>query len=393
MINIQPFKNEYLEDILNLIEKSDSTDRSVETWCGNNMTAIVAFDDNKLIGILPLERRSFSLGGDKFLNVLWVSAAHVEPEYRNQGIGSTMDQKIREYFFPEYKAVFVYRGDETSRAYNWYKKLSYYELLSILSFKKYVKRPNAKVQYVLWETEEKVRQWEDNLYGCFNRHIGSLGGFPRRYRQFWSDKFKNHYYKEFYDYGILALTSEDEILAYAFLGKTAMKDGIPRIDILEFIMPEDIRVKDTLFNAIMDFAFQQGLKEVRIQLSIQDLNLKWIKSLGYVNRWRFNIMGRLIDPINYFRDCLYDKINLEQDHQFILQTPALGEHFIGTGKNSIRIFAHDSLLNKILLNRCNIGNAVEEGRFVIVDGNENNISVFENEFPLNKWQYFHIDYI
>jgi len=43
--------------------------------------------------------------------------------------------------------------------------------------------------------------------------------------------------------------------------------------------------------------------------------------------------------------------------------------------------------------RSNISNAVEEGRFVIIDGDKNNIKVLESHFPLNKWQYFHIDYI
>lgn len=392
MITLQPFNNKYLSAILDSIERSDSTNRSMDTWHGNNMTAVIAFDDNKLIGVLPLEKRSFSLGRNRFLDILWVSGAHVDPEYRSKGIGTAMDQMIREYFFPEYKAVFVYRGDETSSAYKWYNKLGYHEFLSIQSFKKEVNQPEATIEYVSWETEANIKQWEDKLYDCFNRHVGSCGGFPKRHRQFWSDKLKTHYYKEFYAYSILALTHQNEILGYAFLGQTSMKDGIPRIDILEFITPGN-SVKGSLYNAIMNFACKRNVNEVRIQLSVQDSNLQWIKSLGFVNRWRSNIMGKLIDPINYLRDSLSEKIDLQHDYQFIIQTPSLGEHSIGTGKNSIKLFAHDGVLNKILLCRCNIANAVEEGRLLIVDGIDRNLNVLEDHFPLNKWRYFHIDYI
>ncbi|MCR4322389.1 MAG: GNAT family N-acetyltransferase [Candidatus Brocadiaceae bacterium] len=378
-----------------MIERSDSTNRSIDTWYWNNMTSVVAFDDNKLIGVLPLEKRLFSLGGDRSLNILWVSAAHVEPEYRSQGVGTAMDNKIQEYFFPDFKAVFVYRGDETSKAYRWYNKLGYHEILSVLSFKKDVKRLDAAIDYILLSNEAEIRRWEDKLFDCFKRYTWSLGGFPLRHRRFWSDKINAHYYKEFYTYSILAITSQDKISGYAFLGKTVMKDGIPRVDILEFVAPDEsvTGIRDCLYNAIMNFVCQHGLNEVRIQLSTQDPHLQWIKSLGFVNRWRFNIMGRLIDPISYFRECLSEKIDLEREYQFIIQTPALGEHTIGKGKSSIKLFAHDNLLNEILLCRSNISNAVEEGRLVIIDGDKNNIKVLESHFPLNKWQYFHIDYI
>jgi GNAT superfamily N-acetyltransferase len=392
-MHLYKFKKVHLQTVLDMIARSDSTNRSIDTWHGNNMTAILAFNDSELIGAIPLEKRSFSLGKGKFIDILWISGAHVEPDYRSKGIGTAMDQKIKDYYSSEFKAVFAYRGDETSRAYRWYKKLEYCEMLPILSFKKEVRRPEITIQYELWDNEEMVRQWESKLFNCFNRYKDFYGGFPQRHRQFWSDKFKTHYYKEFYDYSILALTDNNEILCYAFLGQTSMKDNIPRIDILEISMPEDFIIKDSLFNAIMDFAYRHGLTEVRIQLSVQDPHLKWVKKLGFINRWRTNIIGKLFNPIKYFEDIMSEKIDLMRDYQFIIKTPKLGEHTVGTGKSSIKLFAHDSLFNEILLCRCNITNAIEEGRLVIVDGNENNTNILVKNFPLNKWKYFQIDYI
>ena len=135
MITIRPFQKTDLEEVLALNKGSDSTDRSRETWQGNNMTAMLAFDRDRLIGAIPFEPRSFLVGDGNLIKVLWVSGAHVEPEYRNKGIGKAMDEKIKEYFFPEFKAVLVYRQDEASSAYRWYKKLGFSDLLPILSFK------------------------------------------------------------------------------------------------------------------------------------------------------------------------------------------------------------------------------------------------------------------
>ena len=63
LIALRPFKTEHLTAVLDLIEKSDSTNRSIDTWTGNNMTAVVAFDNNELIGVLPLEKRLFHWEG------------------------------------------------------------------------------------------------------------------------------------------------------------------------------------------------------------------------------------------------------------------------------------------------------------------------------------------
>lgn len=394
LIALRPFKTEHLTAVLDLIEKSDSTNRSIDTWTGNSMTAVMAFDDSRLIGVLPLEKRLFSLGGNRYIDALWISGVHVEPRYRSQGIGTLMNQKIREYFLPKYKAIFVYRGDETSRAYNWYKKLGYHELLSIISFKNEVRQRGETADHVTMKTETEICIWEDKIYDCFNRNSEAYGGFPKRHHHFWTDKLKTHYYKTFYTYSIVALKAQDKILGYAFLGQTAMKDNIPRVDILEFIAPEDPIIKSSLYNAIMKLTCQSGASEVRIQLSAQDPHLQWIESLGFIRRWRFNIMGRLIDPMTYLKEYLSEKIDLLKDYQFIIQTPELGEYIIGVGKNRIKLFTNDNLLNEILLCRCDISDAIKEGRIKIIDGNENNIAdIFKEFFPLNKWLYFHVDYV
>ena len=56
MITIKQFKKEKLNDALSLLEKSDNTNRSLETWYGNDMTAVIAYDEGRPIGIIPFEK-------------------------------------------------------------------------------------------------------------------------------------------------------------------------------------------------------------------------------------------------------------------------------------------------------------------------------------------------
>ena len=105
------------------------------------------------------------------------------------------------------------------------------------------------------------------------------------------------------------------------------------------------------------------------------------------------MLGKLIDPLNYLKKCLSEKIDLYQDHTFTIETPGLGRHTIGSGKKYLELFASDSLLHDMLLCRCNIAAAREEGKLAIVAGNEKNIDILEKIFPLQTWKYFQIDYV
>ena len=45
----------------------------------------------------------FVLGNGEYSKVLWVSAAHVDSEYRSMGLGGKMDKVARENFYPDYE--------------------------------------------------------------------------------------------------------------------------------------------------------------------------------------------------------------------------------------------------------------------------------------------------
>ena len=134
-MEIRKFRHSDLGDVLALLKRSDNTSRSETTWLENQMTGMLAFEKSKLIGAIPLEPRTLMIGEGQNIKSLWVSGAHVDPEYRRQGIGSKLVSQVEENFV-EYHGIFAYRPDENSPAFKWYSRLGFQVLLPIVSFKK-----------------------------------------------------------------------------------------------------------------------------------------------------------------------------------------------------------------------------------------------------------------
>lgn len=292
---IRPYNSKDLDAVLDIIEKSDSTNRTKETWLGNDMTAIMAFEEERLIGIIPFEPHKIILGKNSEINALWVSAAHVEPEYRGKGIGTKLDDSIKDSFFPEYEAIFVVRKDEGSAAYRWYIKLGYQNLFRILSFKKDVTSGKGSQDFLLLETSGEFEKHGGRLMECFNRNVGECGGYPERDEKFWIRKFNHHYYKSAYEYKIVAIVENEIIQGYALLGKSNFGDEIDRFDMLEIIIPQEEKIRNDLINAIFSYADKMSLKEVRIQFAEGDSLIKWAEGLGFKKRWETNVLGKYIE--------------------------------------------------------------------------------------------------
>ena len=78
-INIKLFEDKYLSQALALLNESDHTNRSLSTWQNNSMTAVLAFHDEVLIGIIPFEQHEIKLSIENKIDGLWVSGAYVKP--------------------------------------------------------------------------------------------------------------------------------------------------------------------------------------------------------------------------------------------------------------------------------------------------------------------------
>ena len=297
-IKIKPYHASYMDDVLSLIDKSGFTTRDIETWQANNMSAVLAFDCDNLIGAIPFERFNISLGDGSFMPALWVSAAYVDSNFRGYGVGSLLDQSIYKYFYPRYKIVIVVRKDEGTAAFRWYKKIGYNIVSKIESMKLEVKHNSNQSNYEIFNPFNSLENISDKLVKSFNKNNSSYVGYPIRNINFWHDKSRYHYYKNSYTYSILVRTSGKEVISYSLLGRTSMNDGIDRLDLLEFISPDDEYEQHQAYDAIMHYACSIGVSELRIQALEHDFLLKHALSYGFEKRWETNLMAKMLNQNN-----------------------------------------------------------------------------------------------
>ena len=115
-IQIKKYNKKDLNHILNFLKKNVYTNRTKKTWIKNLMTATIAKDKNKIIGILPFERINIKIN-NKFENVLWISSLFLLSKYRNQKIGKKILEYSKKIFSKNIRYFFVMREDPKSKAY------------------------------------------------------------------------------------------------------------------------------------------------------------------------------------------------------------------------------------------------------------------------------------
>lgn len=287
--------------ILRLSERSDSTPRAVETWGGNPIQAVLAFDDGQLIGMLPLEERTWETGRGNRLEVLWATGVHVDAAYRGKGIGGRLDAFAERAFAGRFDAFCVFREDETSPAYNWYRKNGYHPQAHIRAYRLPVDA-GAPAQVATryghrhLTSRRELEETGRELSSTFDALGCGRGGFLARTPASWVNIWDHHYYRAFYRYSVLALLENAHVVAFALLGETSMRDGINRYDILEFAAA-DGDAENNLHAAVVAAARQAGLRDIRMQVFTDDRRSDWMQGLGYVDRDRStNILGKLLAP-------------------------------------------------------------------------------------------------
>ena len=390
-MKIRTYVSSDLSNMQALTERSQGTNRTRLTWEGNRMMGGVAYNEDKLVGAIPLEPREFSLGLEKTIPILWVTGAHVDSEFRRQGLGRKIYNKITESYYPEYDGVFVYRGEENSLAYKWYIQLGFQVLLPIISYKIAVRQSKNVPMYdciVFDESHNNIK-----LYNSFQTNFGEFGGSMCRHQQYLFDRINTHFYQDSYQYYVLSIINKSRIKSYAVLGLTEIRDGVQRFDVLDHSVPDTDQARNELFEAVMDFAHKKQLEEVRIQTSFQHPGRNFFEKFGFIYRWRTNLMGSLINPVAYLESQLKSECKEWKDMKILLETPQLGKTEIGQGPLELGLFMCDNELTRLLLHRTNLMTAIHEGRIMITKSNPKILERLYSLFSPQTWLFHQIDYV
>ncbi len=300
-IVIKIISNRNVQSVIDLIQSSEHTNRDKSSWDFNKMTALVAYKDSELIGIIPFEQHTIKIDQKVDAEILWITAAYIKPEYRSIGIGSSMNNEIKN-FFSEKKYVFVMRHNEGTLAYKWYVKNGY-KVLSEVNSLKLDKDNFNKLSYQNYEVineYDQIKSVSSKLLSSFNSYNSNKFNFPKRNLASWTDRLKYHYYSNYYDYNIILNTSNKDLNNFALIGFTSFKDNIYRIDILEISCLKNFSEFKNLIGNVIDHANQRNVSEIRVQVAVKDYLHEYFCKLGFTHRWNTNLM---IKPLS-------DKIEL-----------------------------------------------------------------------------------
>ena len=294
-LKVRLFKDKDLRYVIKLIRDSDHTNRTINSWQQNNMTAILAFKDNLLIGAIPFEQHNIKLSLNKYSEGLWVSGAFIKSKYRSLGIGSLLDSEVKK-LIPKKKIIMVMRHDEGTPAYRWYIKNNYSVVSEILSLKMPVIKNNLEhsKNYKILKVSE-IRKYSKELIKIFEFHNNNKQNFPKRFLNSWENRMLFHYYKKFYKFYIILIMLKSGQKSFAVLGETSIKDNIPRIDILE--ISSSINKKDfkNLIDKIHHFSNKIGVREVRTQVANCDELKDLFINYGFIERWKTNLMSKKLN--------------------------------------------------------------------------------------------------
>lgn len=290
--------------ILQFIKHSGFTERSLESWFGDNMDAVIAIENDSIVGAIPFSVRQLKINKDLFVKAAHVSAVGVKEEYRSQGIGSKLISFIENEYFPEIDCVVVNREDKNGkdRAYKWYIKNGFLDLMNVRylyanAFDLPLYNQGKFKVSVLKIDDSSINNIDyNNLLKIFNLTFRDVGGFQKRDKDFLIKRFKYHYYKKLNTYYLLTLSDDNDVIAYSIFGKNFIRQKAGKIDILEYGFDRyKVNVKDLVY-ALSSFCVSNNIPIIRYVTSDEIDVYSELLSIGFKDSDGFKFMALPLRP-------------------------------------------------------------------------------------------------
>ncbi len=231
--------------ILQFIEESGVNPRHAVTWDALQMCAMTAWLGGDLIGAIPLELRVLQVAPGVTVPTVHETVVSVSPNFRAGGIGLRMQQAIFAMRPAEAVLVTVFRGDETSGAYRWYRKSGFEPVMHIESW--FLEDPGYSADGSLiqvFELGDEGIDWSAMARLWHAAYVTTYGGFVDRQTRPLQKWLSVHPYRKRYEFKVLCSHDQGGTLqAYALVGIGTMHSETTRVDILEVVVERCVHAK------------------------------------------------------------------------------------------------------------------------------------------------------
>lgn len=294
-IEIRWAKAEERNSILSFIERMGFNPRDAVTWDGLEMVAMTAWQEEQLIGAIPLEPRPLRICIGQTVWTMHETVVAIAPEFRSRGIGSAMQRQIAEGVSGEPALLSVFREEPQSKAYRWYLKNGFEPAIHIDSWF-HEKPTQARTAGIDLLVPHDTRVPWDLLDEIWRAARQQGGGFVDQSQRTLRDWLNVHPYRKRYTFALaIERGRRGQAPGYAILGVGEMHSQARRCDILDIVSKGGTEEVQRLLDEILPLAGKLGCESTRWPLAEHDPNVAVASAIGFEKRWGFDMLVRQID--------------------------------------------------------------------------------------------------
>jgi hypothetical protein len=256
------------------------------------MCAVTAWDKSQLVGAIPMEPRNLQIAPGLIVPSIHQTAVAVRPDHRGMGLGSRMQALLDKYQPNDAVIATVFRNDESSGAYQWYRQNGFFPAMHIDSW--LITHPEtiaSKEDIHLLDLSKDHIDWHA-IEALWHYTLGTrTGGFVDRTDRPLRGWLPVHPYRKRYEFALVVRQDVNrDLCAYALIGTGTLRSDTERLDILEFcaIGSEE----EPLLCDIAAYASRKGCTPLRWALADQDPNCAVAKRTGLKPGWNFDMLVR-----------------------------------------------------------------------------------------------------
>lgn len=362
---------------------------SREHWDRMDCTAAVAIRDGRFMGAIPLQFREQLIRPHLSIPVVYENAVGVSAEARGTGIGTLMLDAAAEFVADRADALFVYRGDERSAGYRFYRKTGHGDLAYIRDLE--LTKPRGRANGIGEFDARAAYRIETGLLRVFSRVFGGHAGFRRRGRGYFEKAIGAHIYIND-DWRLLLSKKGGTIDGYAIINPhDRLKKGIVVYD----YAAGSRAVFGALLEKIASIAQKVGTVVTFPCVSPENPYYRHLIGAGYVALVDTPyVMSRVLNGGNVYRRLMGNSKVLARV-KLIAETPQRDMTLFNPprAKTVARIFLKENQLSRLLAARLDLKTALAMDIVRLSEVPKDVLAALCRTFRFTPWAHFRIDYV
>lgn len=385
---------------------------SREHWQAMNCTAVVAREEERLVGFIPLQFREQCVNAHVSIPVVYENAVGVAQEMRGRGIGTQMIDEAARFISDRVDAMMVVRGGERSDGYRFYRKAGHGDLMYARRYALPVTpdTPGAsgdmpRGMHISLMDRGGWLALEPATLALYDRRYGQFGGGQRRKPGYWGMILDGHVYREL-PWRLFVLWRDGEHLAgYMVLVEGQASAAADRF-IYEVVGDDDQAIEALIRHAsylvLTSAVLHQGDPAVASpgQVVLPSVSLAnpvcaLLRRMGFAEEASTpHIMARLLRPDRIFAR-LAEGSDLAKDLALTVSTPhrSLVVSDPPVPKYTVRLETKEGLLSRLFFCRLDLQAALDT-EMVRWNGHDAGLRrALCQVFAFAEWVQWYTDYV